>query len=360
MSRVVYLHIGAPKTGTTYLQDRLALNAKRLSANGITFPTKSLLADPALFHFRAALDLLDQDWGGTPGHAEGAWPAMVRRVRRASDTAIISHEILAPAPTEKVAKAMNDLDGAEIHVVYSTRDLARQLPAAWQESIKQGRAWRFQRFLTAAEARNAWFMRAFDLPAVLNRWTRNLPPEQVHVVTVPPAGAAPDELWLRFCRALGIDPDWAPLDSERSNESLGMAETEVLRRLNRRIERRPRREAAADELIREMLHEQGFMPNTSPKVELPPERFEWVEAEALRWIDWLKGSGVDVVGDLDDLLPGPPPGDWRNPDRVPRKDLANAAIDALVAMTQEAASRPDPSRELGARIKSKTEKLRQR
>ena len=27
MSRSVYLHIGAPKTGTTYLQDRLTLNA---------------------------------------------------------------------------------------------------------------------------------------------------------------------------------------------------------------------------------------------------------------------------------------------------------------------------------------------
>jgi hypothetical protein len=45
---------------------------------------------------------------------------------------------------------------------------------------------------------------------------------------------------------------------------------------------------------------------------------------------------------------------------VPRKDLANAAIDALVAMTREAASRPDPSRELGARIKAKSEQIRNR
>jgi hypothetical protein len=195
---------------------------------------------------------------------------------------------------------------------------------------------------------------------VLNRWARNLPPEQVHVVTVPPTSAAPDELWLRFCRALELDPAWAPLDSERSNESLGIAETEVLRRLNRRIERRPRREATYDDLIREMLHEDGFMPNRSPRVELPPDRYEWAEAEALHWIDWIKGSGVDVIGDVDDLLPGPAPTQWLDPDRVPRKDLANAAIDALVSMTEEAAARPDPSRELGARIKAKTEKLRQR
>jgi hypothetical protein len=31
VSRRVYLHIGAPKTGTTYLQDRLSLNAKELA-----------------------------------------------------------------------------------------------------------------------------------------------------------------------------------------------------------------------------------------------------------------------------------------------------------------------------------------
>ena len=32
MSRVVFLHIGAPKTGTTYLQDRLTRNAATLAA----------------------------------------------------------------------------------------------------------------------------------------------------------------------------------------------------------------------------------------------------------------------------------------------------------------------------------------
>ncbi len=72
MSRRVYLHIGAPKTGTTYLQDRLALNAKSLTDHDVHFPTKSPLVSPGLFQFRAALDLLDQDWGGKPGHAAAA------------------------------------------------------------------------------------------------------------------------------------------------------------------------------------------------------------------------------------------------------------------------------------------------
>ena len=60
---------------------------------------------------------------------------------------IISHEILAAARPERVARAMADLEGSEVHIVYSARDLARQLPAGWQESIKQGRRWTFRRFL---------------------------------------------------------------------------------------------------------------------------------------------------------------------------------------------------------------------
>ncbi len=250
---VVYVHIGAPKTGTTYLQDRLTLNRRRLAREGVQVPTRNMWTPPAMAHFRAALDLLGQDWGGHPGHAQGWWPPMAREMRKSSGTVVFSHEILAPAPPAKIARLMNDLEGCEVHVVYSARDLARQLPAAWQESVKQGRGWRFQRFLNAAEEGNPWFMRAFDLPTVLNNWSRNLPPERVHVVTVPPAGADPDELWLRFCRVFGIDPAWAPLDSERANASLGIAETELLRRLNRKIDRRTRRSAAHDDLLRRML-----------------------------------------------------------------------------------------------------------
>src|SRR4029079_1856574 len=93
--------------------------------------SRSPLVSPGLFHFRAALDLMGQDWGGPPGHAAGAWDAMVRRVRRHSGTVIISHETLAPAKPEYIARLKSDLGGlpdTEIHVVYSARDLARQAP----------------------------------------------------------------------------------------------------------------------------------------------------------------------------------------------------------------------------------------
>jgi len=377
MTRRVYLHIGAPKTGTTYVQDRLGLNAASLADHGIHFPSRSPLVSPALFQFRAALDLLGQDWGGEPGHAVGNWDALVKRVRRKSGSVVISHEILAPARAEIVARAMADLEGSEVHVVYSARDLGRAVPAAWQESIKQGRKWTYRKFLRNIRLEKPWFYRALDLPTVLGTWGAGLPPERIHVVTVPhrpdpgpgkprksrssvPVQTSGDPLWLRFCEVFGIDPAWAPRDSDRTNQSLGVAETQVIRHLNRRLERATRREATYDALIRQMLAQDRFVDRTSAPVRLPPSDYDWAEEVAERWIHYLKQSGVHVVGDYDDLRPIRPPENarWHNPDRVPPRQRLRVSLDALAAMTREAAARPAPDQRFTHRMRQRAERMR--
>lgn len=351
-SRRVFLHVGAPKTGTTYLQDRLALNAKALAKHGVDFPAPALV-EPSLFHFRAALDLLGQDWGGEPGHAEGAWTSMVRRVPRSAGTTVISHEILAPASPEVVAKVKHDLAHTELHVVYTARDLARQLPAAWQESIRQGRKWPYARFLRRISNGKAWFYNALDLPSVLSTWSAGLPPERVHLITVPPKGAGRDLLWNRFCDLIDADPAWAPEQSEKLNSSLGVAETQVIRKLNRRLGRITR-SADHDDLVRELLSRKVLTSRTSPAVRLPDDMFGWVESETERWLDWIRGSGIDVIGSLEELRPLPRPEDepFVDPDRVSAKRQLRVAIDALAAMTEEAARRQDPDRQLGRRVRN--------
>lgn len=366
--RSVYLHIGAPKTGTTYVQDRLTRNAASLASHGVLLPTANRFVPADLFHFRAALDVLGQDWGGAPGHADGAWGTMVKRVRRSSGTVVISHEIFAPAAADRVARIVADLtrDGdTELHIVYSARDLGRQLPAAWQESVKQGRKWSFARFLDRVEKGTTWFVKAFDLPTVLGRWGAGLPPGNVHVVTVPQRDALKrdkDLLWRRMCESFAIDPAWAPETTRRTNTSLGIPETQLLRELNRRMQRAVRREAAFDELVREMLAHDKLMGRKTLPVRLAPDRFDWAEQQTEGWLDWLKGSGVDLIGDLDDLRPvRPPAGEtWINPDQVRPKQAFHAAVEALAAMTAEAARRPDPDRQGLARLRSRAEQLRGR
>jgi hypothetical protein len=84
---------------------------------------------------------------------------------------------------------------------------------------------------------------------------------------------------------------------------------------------------------------------------LPPELHGWATERGEAWIEWLRESGVDVVGDLDDLLPAAPADDFRHPDRVRAAPQLAAALDALAAMTREAAGRPDPDATMRARVR---------
>ncbi len=346
MSRTVFLHIGAPKTGTTYVQDRLALNAQRLRRHGYRYPT-----GPWTDMFLPALDLIDRPWGGMEQQAAGEWDALVKRVRRGRGTTVVSHEILAGASAAKAARALRDLSFADVHVVYSARDIARQVAAEWQEQLKHQRKVSFGTFLkrvqdTSARRSSRWFWRVHGLPGVLERWGNGLSPDHVHVVTVPQAGAPPGELWRRFCATVGIDPAWAPIDSDRRNPSIGAAESTLLRRVNARLKAAGLPSDQYRALVRQLLvHETLATREGMQPVRIPPDAYRWADEVAQEWIEWIAGSGVHVVGDVEELRPvHPEPGTpWHDPDRPRPRDVTDAAVDAVVALALEAARRPDPS-----------------
>ena len=359
MADVVYLHVGAPKTGTTYLQDRLLANRHTLAENGVRYPV-----GPASDMFDPALDLIDRHWGGQRERVRGEWDDLVARVRRVDGTAVISHEILASARPDQVERAMRGLDG-EVHVVYSARDIARQVPAEWQESVKHRYRRPFSRFLAnvqAAERRDSsmWFWRVQGLPDVFNRWALDLPPERVHLVTVPPSGAAPGKLWRRYCRAFGIDPRWAPDGgAARSNSSLGIDETAMVRELNRRLRKAGLDSASYRTLVRHVVTHQTLVARRRMRpVTLPPSARGWAEEIAEEWIEWVEGAGIDVVGDLEDLRPlFSEDDDWQDADRGKPRRVADAAMDALVAVILEAAARDEEDAAEG-RLSKAARKLR--
>ena len=340
MADVVYLHVGAPKTGTTYLQDRLRANRHTLEQHGLSYPV-----GPAGDMFDAALDLIDRPWGGHRELVRGEWEALVGRVRRTPGTVLVSHEVLAGARREQATRALQDL-GGELHVVYSARDIARQVPAEWQESVKHRYRRSFRRFLRdvqAADRRDStmWFWRVQGLPDVLDRWAAELPPERVHLVTVPPSAAAPGKLWRRYCRAFGIDPRWAPEGgTARANASLGIDETAMVRELNRRLKKAGLDSASYRTLVRHVIaHETLAARNRMRPVTLPPTAHAWANEIADEWIEWVVDAGIDVVGKVEDLRPVLPDAeDWQDADRGRPRRVADAALDALVAVIMEAAA----------------------
>jgi hypothetical protein len=361
MAEVVYIHIGAPKTGTTYLQDRLYLNRSTLDDHGVTYPV-GLHRD----HFGAALDLTEKPWGQLGENMDGRWDSLAAKVRRASGHVVVSHELFAAATLEQVKRAMRDMGDAEIHVVYSQRDMARQIPAQYQESAKHRSTQTFAAYVEKCMTRSRrnpdwWFWRSHSLPDVLNRWTQGLPPERVHLVTVPQQGHAGESLWERYCRALALDPAWAPEDSQRANPSLGIDETILLRRLNRRLRKAGLEQEHYDAIVRGLLAQQNLAKRgTSRKITMPPSTYDWVDEVTDEWIDWVRAAGIDVVGDLDDLRAVRPDPDsaWANPDK-PKPALVNkAAMKALEILVLELAERPDPAQSPTAKVARLAKHLR--
>ncbi len=358
MTRRVLLHVGAPKTGTSFVQDILYLHRETLRERGILYA-----ADRHDAHFLAALDLMELPWGGLEREARGRWDRLAAEVRAWPGTSIISHEILGTASRVQVGRALESLGGpdAEVHLVFSARDLVRQIPAEWQENVKHRRTKTYARFLEhlrdpqrGSEVAQ-WFWGVQEVPDVLDRWAADIPRERVHLVTVPPPGASPTLLWERFAGLFGLDArELAPTD--RANASLGVPESAMLRRLNTRLNDvvpnhhyRP--------LVRELVVHRNLSGRAgSARLSLPEEAYRWASDLGRSWVSELALRGYDVVGDLDDLVPGEPRA-FVDPDDCDEEQVAEAALDALAIMTQEAARLRDVEAGLREEVADLTREL---
>ena len=328
-SRIV-LHVGTPKTGTSAAQDVLFAHRDELRGQGILYP-----ADRFDAHFLAALDLMSLPWGGLEHEATGRWDQLAAQVREWPGTAIISHEILGRATRQQARRALESLGEAEVHVVLSARDLVRQIPAEWQESVKHRRTMTWADFLANLQEprRSAevaqWFWGVQELPDILDRWAGDLPPEQVHVVTVPPAGAPHELLWQRLSSVLGVDGERFRPTGERANVSLGVAESNLIRRLNKEVnlDLPP---VHYRQFVRELIvHQHLAKERGSARLTVPPEVHRWATTLAESWVAELTARGYQVTGDLAELVPAAPTTSYVDPDHAPADQVADAAIRAL-------------------------------
>lgn len=346
----VLLHVGTPKTGTSFVQDILFQNREALSGQGICYPGERFDA-----HFLAALDLMRLPWGGLEKQAVGAWDRLAEQVRAWPGTSIISHEILGTAARGQVDRALESLGDAEVHIVLTARDLVRQIPAEWQESVKHRRELRYRDYLDKlrepqrSSQIGGWFWGVQEVPEVLDRWGSSLPPERVHLITVPAPGAPRNLLWERVSGVLGVDPVEFPPASGRANQSLGVPETALLRRLNEQVNNVVPNEHYR-QFVRELLVHQTLAQITgSPRLSVPPEVWTWANGLSRLWVTEIAQRGYDVVGELDDLLPGDPI-PFTDPDLPDEAMVAAAGVTGLRALVEESARLRDVEVELHAVI----------
>jgi hypothetical protein len=324
----VFLHVGTPKTGTTYLQDLMWRNRRELDRRGVRYPGK----------YREAQSLAAMDLQGATVAEVGnpnlpwAWDRLVAQVAAARGTVVISHELFSPMEPDHIERALKAFDGVELHVVCTARDLTRQLPAVWQENLKNRHALGFTEFLNAVRdpGNGHWlgglFWRMQDVPDVLRRWAATLPPQRVHVVTVPPPGSAPEQLWWRFAAMLGVSPYGLKDSPAESNHSLGLVEAQLLRRLNQTLPSDLPWWVYERTVRRELIDVLARPPGRARRLTIPPEHLPWVTERANRMVAELAAEpGYPVVGDLDDLLPTAVPA-RPHPDEVSDSELLDVAL----------------------------------
>jgi hypothetical protein len=363
----VLLHIGEPKTGTTFLQHVMWRNRDELSAQGVVLP-----GHHPQDHYRASQDLrgIPKLASDPAGSWTGEWEILARQAQQAPRVGVISHELFSAADPEQAERAVRSLQPAEVHVVITVRDMATLLPAEWQETVKHRNAKGFTEWLEdvidresySADRRQWWFWRVHDTMAILGIWAQYVPPQRIHVITVPPRGSDNALLWRRFAALLEVDPASVDISRARPNASLGLPEIEFLRRLN--------------EVLPEEVPDWFYMWNVKEGVAhralaarpregrlvIPAEREEWAGKQADVLVEALSASDYDVVGNLEELRPLPATGPAASPADQPAELVLDAAVHAAAAMVvnqyhrAHPAAKPQPSpdrqRGLVARVES--------
>lgn len=316
------LHVGLLKSGTTFVQARLAANLPELERQGVLFPM------PWRRQVRAVSDLASASGGAK------AWSNLVGSVRDHPGTVLISMEFLAPIAEDRIRRIVADFPDARVEAVITVRDLGRVVPAMWQETLQNRRSWTWSEFQQAVRSESGQvgkrFWRQQDVDKIARHWCNVLGPEQVTVITVPPPGAPSELLWERFCAVAGLAPaTWEA--APRANESLGVASALLMGRLNAvlgdDVDGALYNKAVKKRLAKQVL--------AARKGEEPAIGFSvpsWLRKRSTARSAALTDTGVRIVGDVAELEPLDVPG--ANPENVPVEDQLDAAVDALARIVR--------------------------
>jgi hypothetical protein len=330
MATHVYFHVGAPKTGTTFLQGVMRHNREALREQGVLYPGAT-----ARDHLHASQVVREVTKHPRRADRVEAWDRLVAELAEWPGVGVISHEFFGMATEEQARSALEQLAPAEVHIVLTARDYVRQFAADWQESLKMSLDLTLDAFLRRADRDRLprpWGWNAHDIVGTLERWGGSVPPERVHLVTVPQSGAPRDLLLRRFCSVVQVDPDTLDLGAAFSNQSLGVVQAELLRRLKPHLSTPLDDAPERHRWLRGYFAHEVLLAQNGDRFTLRPEQAEVLAERGRAAIEAIRSAGYDVVGDLDELVPAPLDPDLRHPSDVTDSEVLESALVAIERM----------------------------
>lgn len=225
------IHIGAPKCGSTALQEAFKANREAMRASGVQYiGHQAHWVDAA----KGAVGARDRVTGRPVDRAE--WQKLLREVASVNGgTALISSEWFAGAPDDRVRAIVSELDAHRLHAVLLIRPLTRTLPSAWQQGLKLGGSERLAEWLemvlhdpTSARASRVWSKHRYDI--IAKRWADVLGPDRFSVIVADEK--EPNYIFSTFGELLGVPPGTLAAPPKRTNPSLSAFEADTLAELN--------------------------------------------------------------------------------------------------------------------------------
>jgi hypothetical protein len=335
MAERVFLHIGLPKTATTYLQTVLWGARDQMLAEGVLLPGRERRE-----HLWASRVVRGESaTRRMPERQLTAWERLRAEIADWPGSAVISHEFFAAASAEQVATMVDQLAPAEVHVVVTAREPLGLFTASWQESLKNRETTPMADYAReeSDSPTSIWNWRTLDLRLVLERWAPEdgpVPAERVHVLPLPGKSAPRDLIWHRFAGLLGLDSHAYDLSDNFPNESMGVVEAETLRRINEHL---GSFSEAIDRgtYIRTFLADERLVPRGGPRYWPGDDQVEECRERGRATVAHVRARGFHVVGDLDDLLVPDELPERRHPDSVTEAEVAEVAVELVATMLSD-------------------------
>jgi hypothetical protein len=337
--REVVLHIGAMKTGTTYVQNLLGANRKALASQGWDLPRQPLVVRGV----RQVLGLTDAGPRAVAKRTPG-WDELVGQLRDGPGRgALLSMEFLSYAHPDDVERILAGLGDLAPKIVLTVRDATGAIPSQWQSLTRNRGLAGWPDFAVAVRSEGRGpkatrrpyraFERTQGIVRMLETWSAAVPPDRLYVVTVPRSPAPRDLLWHRLLSVAGVDAEQTRTeDVVFGNPRLGYGSCELIRRLNASglrdvppsAYRRAVRFVARNHLL-------------PLRAEESEPRLDAATAEHAVVLNARARAAAErhatVVGDLDDLPvtvdPERPVDPGREPAPVPDAEVGRAAEAAL-------------------------------
>ena len=261
----VFLHVGAHKTGTSYLQAIFDANRALLARHGIIYPytgpnnAHHALAAPWL----GMPDIPDSFFGS--GGRSGPWDLLIDRYAKAPGTVFLSAENFTRIRPERVdmAQLAHKLSAfEEVRIVYTMRQQVDLVQSLWMQVAKSVHVPTLRKYVENAFEERRGEGVPIDHSSVYARLLEGFAPEEICLFDYNSMRRAPGGIVGSFLRLMDSDLDPAALQPLASDASANVSPDPIALYVATQITQGTVPPANLVELIKETLRPEGAPPAT--------------------------------------------------------------------------------------------------